>query len=198
MKHFLLTLALVLFSGLVYADIPEYEMKQTRDVRVEQYVANWMVDNYPKAINPSVATTVAKELLRHSQLYQLDLDFLIAIVAIESGFQTRARSPSGALGLMQVVPRWHKDKIRKRNLNNPSVAIEVGSQILREYLDKARQNTTIALKYYCGYKGHAAVKYVKSIRAKQKQFKDHLFASMMKDDLNVMVAFSNRNPVLLE
>jgi soluble lytic murein transglycosylase-like protein len=64
-----------------------------------------------------------------------------------------AESVVGAKGLMQVLPRFHLDKLEAHGgeeaLLDPDVNIEVGTQILREYLRRFGQTVT-ALQQYAG------------------------------------------------
>lgn len=41
----------------------------------------------------------------------LDPLLIVAVIGIESGFNTQARSAGGGHGLMQIIPRFHLDKI---------------------------------------------------------------------------------------
>jgi len=63
---------------------------------------------------------------------------LVAVMAIESGFNPIAESPMGAQGLMQVIPRFHQDKLEavssSNSLLDPIVNIQVGALVLKEYI----------------------------------------------------------------
>jgi soluble lytic murein transglycosylase-like protein len=69
---------------------------------------------------------------------------------------------------MQVVAYWHKKQIAGRNLYSIETNISVGADILKQYLDKAKGNEALALRYYCGYRGPSAWKYVASVKNKKK------------------------------
>jgi len=68
----------------------------------------------------------------------LDPLLLIAIMAVESSFNPIAESAMGAQGLMQVIPRFHQEKIVDQgsdaSLLNPRTNIVVGARVLKEYL----------------------------------------------------------------
>ena len=73
---------------------------------------------------------------------------LLAMIKTESGFRSKAKSSEGAVGLLQVIPRWHKDKLAGRNPYLNQVSIEVGSQILYDCFTKHNRNTVKALTCY--------------------------------------------------
>jgi hypothetical protein len=66
----------------------------------------------------------------------LDPLLIIAVIAIESRFNPFSESPMGAQGLMQVIPRFHQDKLPedagKMAFLDPITNVQVGAQALRE------------------------------------------------------------------
>lgn len=88
-----------------------------------------------------VATSAIEALVLEAQTAgeRADIDplLLVAVMAIESGFNPIAESPMGAQGLMQVIPRYHQDKLDAvpgSNLLDPAVNIHVGALVLKEYI----------------------------------------------------------------
>ena len=83
----------------------------------------------------------------------LDPMLLIAVMAIESGFNPIAESPMGAQGLMQVIPRFHQDKLDampgNNNLLDPMVNIQVGALVLNEYIRRTG-SLEAGLQLYAG------------------------------------------------
>jgi hypothetical protein len=71
----------------------------------------------------------------------------------ESNYRSTAANKSGARGLMQIIPRWHHDKIAGRNIMHYKTNIDVGAQILNEYLKLHRENFTKAMRMYSGGAG---------------------------------------------
>ncbi len=70
----------------------------------------------------------------------LDPLLILAVIAVESRFNPVAQSEFGAQGLMQVIPKFHADKLQAVNsqagLLDPEVNIQVGASILREYMKR--------------------------------------------------------------
>lgn len=78
---------------------------------------------------------------------------LLAIMAKESFFDATAVSPYGARGLMQVVPRFHLDKLKPHetedSLHEPTTNVRIAAQILSRYL-KDEGDVDRALARYSG------------------------------------------------
>ncbi|MBP6019845.1 MAG: transglycosylase SLT domain-containing protein [Burkholderiaceae bacterium] len=78
-------------------------------------------------------------------------ELLIAIMQKESSLRPKVESRYGAQGLMQIVRRWHHDKLHpSESLFDPEVNIRVGAEVLEEYLDDAGGSLSIALGKYSG------------------------------------------------
>jgi len=78
---------------------------------------------------------------------------LVAVMAIESRFNPFAESPMGAQGLMQVIPKWHPDKVDVKSdkgaMFNPDTNIRVGALVLKEYI-QSTGSVERALQQYNG------------------------------------------------
>jgi len=84
-----------------------------------------------EALQPIFATAqvVGREL-------HLDPLLIIAVIGVESGFNPFSQSVFGAQGLMQVVPRFHMDKLPEEadrsDFLDPVVNVQVGAKVLKE------------------------------------------------------------------
>ena len=84
---------------------------------------------------------------------RIDPLLLIAVISIESRFNPFSQSPMGAQGLMQIIPRYHQDKVpnaaAERPFLDPVTNVQIGAQILQEAI--RRQGGLMAgLQYYGG------------------------------------------------
>ncbi len=84
---------------------------------------------------------------------RLDPLLIIAVISVESRFNPFSQSPMGAVGLMQVIPRYHQDKVSKtavaRPFLDPVTNVRIGAQVLQEAI--RRQGGLIeGLQYYGG------------------------------------------------
>ncbi|HRE16215.1 MAG TPA: transglycosylase SLT domain-containing protein [Rhodocyclaceae bacterium] len=87
----------------------------------------------PDALTPIFLT--AQEVAEESRLDPL---LIIAVIATESSFNPFSQSTMGAQGLMQVIPRFHPEKLPENAgqlaLFDPVINVRVGTQVLREYV----------------------------------------------------------------
>ena len=109
----------------------------------------------PKATGIRVTRAAAAERARaydtliteHSKTHGVRADLVRAVMQVESGFNPLARSPKGAMGLMQLMPSTAK-QFGVRNAFNPAENVRAGVAYLRELLDRYSNNEELALAAY--------------------------------------------------
>ena len=114
-------------------------------------VAYWLSRKYGVAPEPlSVLVSAAFDIGLKTKL---DPTLILAIVAIESGFNPFAQSPVGAQGLMQVMTKVHRDKYENFGGQfaafDPVTNLRVGVKVLQECISRAG-SIEGGLKYYVG------------------------------------------------
>jgi soluble lytic murein transglycosylase-like protein len=71
---------------------------------------------------------------------RLDPLLIIAVIGVESGFNPFSQSDYGAKGLMQVVPRFHMDKLPDdagtTAFLDPVTNVQVGARVLKESISR--------------------------------------------------------------
>jgi soluble lytic murein transglycosylase-like protein len=93
--------------------------------------------------------------IAHAEAARVNLDplLIMAVIAVESRYNPIAESGVGAKGLMQIIPKFHGDKLAEfggeKAVFDPESNIRVGTRILREYLSRTG-NLGIALQMYAG------------------------------------------------
>ncbi|HEY0846579.1 MAG TPA: lytic transglycosylase domain-containing protein [Noviherbaspirillum sp.] len=92
-----------------------------------------------KAIEPLVQ--------RAAQNHGLHAALLKAIIEVESGFNARARSPKGAIGLMQVMPATAA-RYGHFDLYSPEQNVDVGARYLRDLLNMFKGDVRLAVAAY--------------------------------------------------
>jgi soluble lytic murein transglycosylase-like protein len=86
-------------------------------------------------------------ILSASSRHSIDADLIRAVIKTESDFNSNARSPKGAMGLMQLMP----DTARQHNVldaYNPLDNIEGGVRHLRLLLSRYRGDVELSLAAY--------------------------------------------------
>ena len=94
----------------------------------------------------------------HARNYRLDPALLAAVIYHESRFDPRARSSSGAIGLMQLLPdtargialRTGGTRFRVDDLYEPELNVRYGSWYLRHLLDRYGDVATALAAYNAG------------------------------------------------
>lgn len=87
-------------------------------------------------LDPQLSKIIAEHVEKASTKYGLPVPLVLSVIRKESNYNPLAVSKAGAVGLMQVMPKIHKDKYKGRNLYHIATNIDVGCQIIREYLDR--------------------------------------------------------------
>jgi soluble lytic murein transglycosylase-like protein len=83
----------------------------------------------------------------HARRCGVRADLVRAVMQVESAFNPMARSPKGALGLMQLMPATIR-QYSVRNPFDPADNVRAGVAYLRELLDRYRNNEELALAAY--------------------------------------------------
>ena len=133
-------------------------------------VRDWITDTYrvsETAIEPALVAAEA-----HAEELGFDPLLIVAIMAVESSFNPRAVSNMGAQGLMQVIPKYHKDKIGpnggRNALFDPQVNVRVGTLVLHEGLQRYGSMQR-ALQYYNGALKDPKARYTRKVMALKKR-----------------------------
>lgn len=84
----------------------------------------------------------------------LDTQLVLAVIDVESRFDSSAVSSAGARGLMQVMPFWKNELGREEDdLFDPATNLRYGCTILAWYLEVENGDLTRALARYNGSPG---------------------------------------------
>ena len=103
----------------------------------------------------------------------LDPLLIIAVAAVESRFNPFAESAMGAQGLMQVIPKFHQDKLAagdagKTALLDPHTNIQVGARVLKEAIARAG-SVQAGLQQYAGAPGEGDSQYAAKVMAEKQR-----------------------------
>lgn len=133
----------VVKADIILADNEVVEKQEKQKVVVVQSKDSNFVDPrqlYVDAVKRVYKVDLPYELADHvvkmAAMKGVSKDLLFAVIASESSFDNESKSHVGAVGYMQVWPKWHKERIAGRDINDPFVNIEVGADYLKECLEE--------------------------------------------------------------
>lgn len=102
-------------------------------------VAYWLSKKYRVA--PEPLSALVTEAYQIGLQAKIDPTLILAVMAVESGFNPFAQSPVGAQGLMQVMTQVHSDKYEsfggKLAAFDPLTNLRVGVKVLQECINRA-------------------------------------------------------------
>ena len=111
---------------------------------------------------------------REGKAIGVDPLLIIAVMAVESRFNPIAQSDRGAIGLMQVIPRFHTDKFnaaRGESVLDPRINIQLGARVLKEYI--RRGGTDVAgLQLYNGASADASNVYANKVLGEKQRIRE--------------------------
>ncbi len=133
----------------------EYKVQVPRPVPLsseQKALVEHLSSKYTKPL--ALVERIVRAAYREARRNELPPTLVLAIIEKESSLKPESVNYYGAMGLMQVVPRFHTDKLEdvesKEELLTPETNIRVGTQILAEYITSKQGNIPRALKKYSG------------------------------------------------
>lgn len=161
---------IVNYDQLVYQEPPTVQMVGSHDTgirpidKVAVQVVKTAVVDVNRVLSPALPSRISKRykhinkvqaqaliahVYKYSKKHRLDPVLVLGLIGAESSFNSASLSPSGAVGYTQVLPRWHADKIKDRDISNIAVNVQVGVRILSDCMHR-RKNQRAALGCYNG------------------------------------------------
>jgi soluble lytic murein transglycosylase-like protein len=144
-------------------------------VREQRAVTEFIAKRY-RVAHDATAGFVATAY-RAGSAWKVDPLLILAVMAVESRYNPVAESNMGARGLMQVMPKFHAEKLTEHGgesaLLDPHVNIQVGAQILREYLRRFGETET-ALQMYAGAFDEPSSSYAVKVLAERTRLEQML------------------------
>ena len=117
------------------AQVRSYAVPESDRVRVTRYAT------------PSRSRRYDGLIQEHARLNGVRTDLVRAVVQVESAFNPAARSPKGAMGLMQLMPGTARE-YGVTDPYDPSQNIRAGVAYLRQLLNRYQDNEELALAAY--------------------------------------------------
>ena len=114
--------------------------------------------------------------------YELEPELIVAMIEAESSGRRKVVSSANCIGLMQISPKWQKDRMERLGVTDLTDAYDnilVGCDLVAELFDKYDDVYTVLMAYNEGEYGGAIEraeagnysKYAKKIVARYKELK---------------------------
>lgn len=139
----------------------------------DQLLANLVARRYRVA--QDAAGEVVRAALSEGRRHGIDPMLILAVIAVESRFNPIAESEQGAMGLMQVVPRFHMDKIATAgaSLLLPEANIAIGARILKDSIRRGGSDAA-GLQLYNGAVDDETQAYANRVLLERQRLQDAL------------------------
>ena len=111
---------------------------------------------------------------REGKVIGVDPLLIIAVMAVESRFNPIAQSDGGAIGLMQVIPRFHADKFDValgKSVLDPRTNIQLGARVLKDYIRRGGTDAA-GLQLYNGASGDPGNAYANKVLGERQRLRE--------------------------
>ena len=143
------------------------DVTKVKKIQKMQKLASYISKTYDVPMKN--AEKIVYATFEEAKKKNLEPTLVLSLIDNESKFQQHVKSPVGAVGLTQVMPRYHKEKIAElkrtdgTDIFSITGNIKVGTQILRDYINLAGGNLQKALQMYNGSASDSKKKYSNKI-----------------------------------
>ena len=151
------------------ASLRNGELAASRDARTEiDVLATSLAKRF--RVSADATRSVVTTAYREGHRVGLDPLLIVAVIAIESRFNPIAESDMGAQGLMQVIPRFHKEHLAagQDSVLDPQANIRLGARVLRDYI-KSTGTEVAGLQRYNGSTSDTANAYATKVLGEKQR-----------------------------
>lgn len=145
--------------------------RQAADLARQEALASYLARRY--RVSAAATRDLVSGAFRAAEVTNLDPLLILAVMAVESSFNPIAESSYGAKGLMQVVPRYHLERLAfhggAETVLDPQTNIRVGAEILSDYIRRAG-SLEAGLQLYGGATADADAQYAQKVLAEKRRF----------------------------
>jgi soluble lytic murein transglycosylase-like protein len=158
-----------LCAGLVLDGPPDLSPAEFGSMVAEEAFDAGRVGRVLAAANPGLTESdlqrIGASVMRYSEVYELDPELVTAVLLVESSARPWARSPKGAVGLMQVMPYMMQPMGLAGNAATIESNIEAGCFILASTIRRLGEERGISA-YFWGNRIRG-VAYLEKVREAQ-------------------------------
>ncbi|HZM36545.1 MAG TPA: transglycosylase SLT domain-containing protein [Burkholderiales bacterium] len=145
--------------------MPEPTLDAAQEALVEHLARRYRV-----AVGPT--GHIVRTAYRAAGRMNLDPLLVLAVISVESRFNPIAESGMGARGLMQIIPKYHLEKLAEHGgegaVLDPESNILVGTRILREYVRRTG-SLEAGLQFYNGAAWDETARYTRKVLAERER-----------------------------
>ena len=144
-------------ADIYRADLPDGSVLFASQKLSSSYSLHLTGERKPdKSATASTAPATLQRLIHHyARKHAIDTDLVSAVIDVESHYQSKALSPKGAFGLMQLMPATaHRYGVIDRNSAEQN--IDAGVHYLKDLLTMHNGNEALALASYNAGEGAVA------------------------------------------
>ncbi|MEN3111449.1 transglycosylase SLT domain-containing protein [Uliginosibacterium paludis] len=125
-------------------------------------------------VSPVVVETLVQAAIKEGRSNGIDPMLILAVITVESRFNPFAESAFGAQGLMQIIPRFHVEKIASEKgaaaLFDPIENIRVGTMILKNYI-RSTGSVDAGLQMYGGASADPEMSYAAKVQSELERLR---------------------------
>lgn len=142
-------------------------IERVEQMKKMQALASHISDN--NNIELEKAEKIIATTFLEAEKAKIEPMIMLSVIGVESRYNQYAKSGMGAVGLVQVMPNYHKGKIKElkseSNLDMWSIEgnIKLGVNILKEYIALADGNVQKALQMYNGSSKDRSLSYSRKV-----------------------------------
>jgi len=131
---------------------PIVVIQQTQDPTMP--ITEIIIQQQPR-IDPLLSKPIADAVLKYSKKYNFPPELIIALINRESKFRPMVVSSANCVGLMQINPPAHPEKLKKLGIKGTEIFhidnnVHLGCMILREYYNSTQSIKKALTKYVGG------------------------------------------------
>ncbi len=151
--------------------LPSVTPSPARAVTFDEPALGALLADVNPNLAPGESRRIAAAVIRYSAKYELDPELVTAVLLVESSARPWARSPKGAVGLMQVMPHMMEPLRLAGNAATIESNIEAGCWILASNIRRLGEEEGIS-SYFWGSEIRGLA-YLEKVQAAREEVRRH-------------------------
>ena len=147
-------------------------LAQQQDPRMRA-IATYLGKRY--LVSPDAVERFVQIAFDAGREVSIDPLLIVAVMAVESRFNPIAESTAGAQGLMQLIPKYHEDKLPESHADpsflDPEINVLVGAKVLKDCIRRSGGDVRSGLQAYNGSPGDSSAQYAKKVIAEKERLR---------------------------